>query len=293
MLAALPSPPCTDFTSAEGRAIFEEALSAGGLEAFFPLVAQFRTQDEPAFCGLGTLVMALNAMRVDPGRAWKGVWRWYDEQLLSCCKDTKLVEKEGVTLDEFTCLAQCNGLAVEKRHASLEPASGGGVEAFRAAVRHATSRSDAVLCASYNRQGLQQTGAGHFSPIAGYHPERDLVLILDVARFKYPPHWVPLGVLHSAMASHDASTGRARGWTMLSRAHAAPGLVASHQCHAGARGMATREECSEDAAGGMQQEAQAVLQRLTGGQANDVVRDLTAGGAATVLPGGSGRGAAS
>ena len=23
----------------------------------------------------------------------------------------------------------------------------------------------------------------------GYHAERDMVLILDTARFKYPPHW--------------------------------------------------------------------------------------------------------
>jgi hypothetical protein len=26
-----------------------------------------------------------------------------------------------------------------------------------------------------------------------------MVLILDVARFKYPPHWVPLEVLYEAM----------------------------------------------------------------------------------------------
>lgn len=29
----------------------------------------------------------------------------------------------------------------------------------------------------------------------GYHAETDQVLILDVARFKYPPHWVPLKTL--------------------------------------------------------------------------------------------------
>ena len=33
-------------------------------------------QDEPAFCGLGTLVTALNALAVDPGRIWKGVRRF-------------------------------------------------------------------------------------------------------------------------------------------------------------------------------------------------------------------------
>lgn len=58
-----------------------------------------------------------------------------------------------------------------------------------------------------------QTGTGHFSPIGGYHAERDMVLILDVARFKYPPHWVPLSLLWEAMESIDESTGRHRGYT--------------------------------------------------------------------------------
>ena len=48
----------------------------GSLEVYFRLAEQFRTQDEPAFCGLSTLTMVLNALAVDPKRVWKGVWRW-------------------------------------------------------------------------------------------------------------------------------------------------------------------------------------------------------------------------
>lgn len=43
---------------------------------------------------------------------------------------------------------------------------------------------------------LPPAGDGHFSPIGGYSAKEDLVLILDTARFKYPPHWVPLEMLH-------------------------------------------------------------------------------------------------
>ena len=42
----------------------------------------------------------------------------------------------------------------------------------------------------------QPAGDGHFSPIGGYSAKEDLVLILDTARFKYPPHWVPLEMLY-------------------------------------------------------------------------------------------------
>ena len=48
----------------------------GTMESSFFLLEQFCTQDEPAFCGLATLAMALNALQVDPMRTWKGSWRW-------------------------------------------------------------------------------------------------------------------------------------------------------------------------------------------------------------------------
>lgn len=58
---------------------------------------------------------------------------------------------------------------------------------------------------------FMQTGTGHFSPIGGYHAGKDMALILDVARFKYPPHWVPLSLLWEAMNSVDITTGQHRG----------------------------------------------------------------------------------
>ena len=50
------------FSSPEGRALFAEALAGGGLDGYFPLAEQFHTQSDPAFCGLGSLVVALNAL---------------------------------------------------------------------------------------------------------------------------------------------------------------------------------------------------------------------------------------
>lgn len=60
------------FSSPRGRELFAEALAGGGLEGYFPLAEQFHTQDEPAYCGLGSLTVALNALAIDPGRNWKG-----------------------------------------------------------------------------------------------------------------------------------------------------------------------------------------------------------------------------
>lgn len=59
-------------------------------------------------------------------------------------------------------------------------------------------------------------GDGHFSPVGGYHAGQDMVLILDTARFKYPPHWVPLRRLYQAMARVDSATGQPRGYLNIS-----------------------------------------------------------------------------
>lgn len=43
-----------------------------------------------------------------------------------------------------------------------------------------------------------------------------MVLIMDVARFKYPPHWVPLTLLYEALLVVDPETEKSRGYLLLS-----------------------------------------------------------------------------
>src|SRR5438045_2681543 len=149
------------FSSPEGRQVFVEALAIEGLNGYFRLAEQFHTQADPAFCGLGSLVVALNALEIDPGRLWKGPWRWFAEDLLDCCVPLDEVRRRGLVLDELACLARCNAADVELHRAESET-----LEAWRAALAVA-ARGGAVLVASYDRGALGQTGGGHFSPIGG------------------------------------------------------------------------------------------------------------------------------
>ncbi|KAH9489508.1 Glutathione gamma-glutamylcysteinyltransferase 1 [Bulinus truncatus] len=212
---------CIDFASGEGKTIFSEALATGHMNSFFKLSSQYRTQDEPAYCGLTSLVMALNVLEIDPGRVWKGPWRWYHEEMLDCCTSLQLARERGINMEQFICLARCNNLAVT----AVAGSDIRSLEELRAEIKAATLREDVVFIASYSRKTLSQTGDGHFSPIAGYHEGRDLVLILDTARFKYPPHWVPLQTLHEAMKTIDPDTGKSRGYAVLSSAKNQPSLL--------------------------------------------------------------------
>jgi glutathione gamma-glutamylcysteinyltransferase len=221
------------FSSPEGRGLFSEALATAGLNGYFPLAEQFHTQSDPAFCGLASLVVALNALSIalsiDPGRQWKGPWRWFSEDLLDCCVPLADVRERGVDIDEFACLARCNGADVEVHRSDSTT-----LEAWRAALAIAAS-GEAVVVTSYDRAALGQTGSGHFSPIGGYHATGDLALILDVARFKYPPHWVSGDSLWRAMEHADPTTGQARGWIVIRR-HAGSHPIHRSACCARERG---------------------------------------------------------
>ena len=126
----------------------------------------------------------------------------YHESMLDCCAPLDVVKVKGITFKQFLCLAKCTGLDVKSY-----PADKTSVDHFRELVRSVTTVEDKVAVICYSRKTLQQTGDGHFAPIGGYHIHKDLVLVMDVARFKYPPHWAPLTTIWQAMNTPDAETG--------------------------------------------------------------------------------------
>ncbi|KAJ3672150.1 hypothetical protein LUZ60_006871 [Juncus effusus] len=221
----LPSPPAIEFASSDGKRLFSEALQNGTMEGFFRLVSYFQTQSEPAYCGLASLCVVLNALSIDPKRKWKGPWRWFDESMLDCCEPLDKVKAEGITFNKVACLAHCAGARVEAFRADES-----NVEEFRKRVVKCASSEDEHLIASYHRSLFKQTGTGHFSPIGGYNANKDMVLILDVARFKYPPHWVPLSLLWDAINTIDEATRLPRGFILISRLPRAPSLLYTLSC---------------------------------------------------------------
>lgn len=221
----LPSPPAVEFASLQGKQLFLEAIHNGTMENFYRLISYFQTQSEPAYCGLASLSMVLNALAIDPGRKWKGPWRWFDESMLDCCEPLETVKARGISFGKLVCLAHCAGAKVEAFRTNHST-----IDEFRKYVMRCSSSDDCHVISSYDRSVLKQTGTGHFSPIGGYHAGNDMALILDVARFKYPPHWVPLKILWDAMNNVDLSTGQRRGFMLISRPHREPGQLYTLSC---------------------------------------------------------------
>lgn len=209
------------FDSTEGKSRFLHSLETNHAEAYFPLSQQFLNQMDPAYCGVSTLMLILNALAIDPNVRWRGGWRWYGNEsmlLERCCLEEERVRREGITLEQFCGLARCQGVELVLKRPTDEinhdaTKTGVSFDQFRQDVinavkfpppsdrgsdtRHAetdvkpkASKGGYFLVASFARSALHQTGDGHFSPVAAYHPPSDSCLVLDVARFKYSPYWV-------------------------------------------------------------------------------------------------------
>ena len=129
------------------------------------------------------------------------------------------MKETGISFDTFASLAKCQGLGVEATRGSDST-----VDEFRKVVKRictSLSPSDCThptsfLIVSYTRKVIGQTGTGHFSPVGAYDEASDSVLLLDTARFKYGPHWVKLELLFEALIPLDPSTGKSRGYMILS-----------------------------------------------------------------------------
>jgi len=219
----LPCPPAlASLDSERGQELFIKGLQGGTMTCYFSLAQNFITQDEPSFCGISTLVMTLNTLDIDSGRIWKGPWRWFHESMLNCCDSLEDIKKRGISIPSWLCLAECNGADIVE----YSPGGGESLDRFRQLVLECTRApsKERVLVVSYSRKFFGQTGDGHFSPIGGMCEEEDAVLILDVARFKYPAHWVKLEDLWKAMKLLDPDTGNPRGCMVLEPA-VMPGTI--------------------------------------------------------------------
>jgi glutathione gamma-glutamylcysteinyltransferase len=165
-----------NFASPSGKELFKQALNDGYAESYFNLSSCFSHQMDPAYCGLSSLSIVLNALQVSDAPVWKGPWRWWYDEILNCCAKVEEVQKSGVTFDQFACLAKCHCDTIVKRANKVSK------EEFISDLKTVCSRTDIFMIVSFSRKTLQQTGDGHYSPVGAYNPEQNMVLVLDTAR---------------------------------------------------------------------------------------------------------------
>ncbi|MEB3321333.1 MAG: phytochelatin synthase family protein [Synechococcaceae cyanobacterium] len=189
-----------------------------------PLAESFLTQANLAYCGVASAVMVLNSLSVPaPPAAGYAPYRfWTQENVFAAAAvrrwvQPRTVAQEGMTLEQLAGLLAGHGLAVERFHGeNLSLAQ------FRRLLRRNLADPGDRLLVNYHRGALGQEGAGHIVPVGGYHAPSDRVLLLDVARYRYPSVWVPVSDLWQGIRTVDGTSGRSRGLLSVRRAAAQP-----------------------------------------------------------------------
>lgn len=188
-------------------------------EAYFPLVQNFVTQKTQSFCGVASMVMVLNAAGVPaPDVPEYRPYRTFTQDNLLDAKTDAVVQRstilmQGMTLDQLGGVLATQPLTVTVTHAGDS-----SLDAFRSAARDHLATPGQFVIVNYLRKSIRQELGGHISPLAAYDADSDRFLILDVARYKYPPVWVTAADLFSAMNTPDADNGnRTRGYVLVSK----------------------------------------------------------------------------
>lgn len=171
------------------------------------LIASFVVQSRPAYCGVASSVITLNALRNPaPPLDQSTFFNTNARQV----KDPLRVSLTGMSLRELGDFLRAHGA-----EASVVYASNTDIDSFRSmAQRNLVTDGDFVLV-NYQRAELGQVEMGHISPLAAYHAGTDRFLILDVAAYKYPPVWVSTKELWEAMSAPVGSSPRTRGFIMV------------------------------------------------------------------------------
>ena len=194
-------------------------VDADAREAYFPLASNFLTQKNQAFCGVASMVMVFNAMQLpapavpefDPYKTFT------QDNLLDARTDAiitvETIMKQGITLDQLGDLMAVQPVTVEVNHAA-----GSSLDAFRGKARDYLAKPDHFVVINYLRKAIGQEKGGHISPLAAYDAETDRFLILDVARYKYPPVWVKTDELFAAMNTTDKDNeNKTRGFILVAK----------------------------------------------------------------------------
>lgn len=212
--SGLPLPPSlTALDSDDGRRQLWESTAK---EGYIPLSTYFTTQENQAYCSVATGTMVLNSLLIPrPRSEGHGAYRFFTQDNFFTPSVCRVVGREKVARSGMTLQQMAETLRTFPVDVAITYAAEGSLAKFRAAAIQTLRDRNAFLVANYLRRAISQESGGHISPIAAYHEGTDQLLILDVARYKYPPVWVKAEALWNAMVDVDTESQKSRGYLIV------------------------------------------------------------------------------
>lgn len=205
------------FDSAKGIALLQNSHNK---TAFYKLMPYFTTEKGLAYCGVASSVMVLNALNIEPPLTPSHApYRIFNQANYFTGKVLKVITPahvgfHGMTLDQVAAGLRTFGVNV-KRYYAKDVA----LNTFRQSAMSAVNNPQRFIIINFCRKDIHEKGCGHFSTLAAFNKKADRFLLLDVARYKYPPVWIKAAALyHSMHTDTHLKKGQSRGYLIVSRA---------------------------------------------------------------------------
>ncbi len=202
-------------TSPEGEQLFRDAEI---LTDYLKLASYLESEHILTFCGPASIAGVMNSLDVDrPQPPELYPWPLFTQTSIFTpenqdVKSYAMVEHEGLELPQLAQFFINLGAKAEFKHADDFDAGW-----LRETITKTLADPNKRFVANYSRKPIGQIGGGHISPVAAYDADTDRVLVLDVARYKYPPIWLTIDQLYAAMMDKDSTSNRARGAVIVSQ----------------------------------------------------------------------------
>ena len=233
-------PVAVHWASLNGR---QRLLRSKHNNDYFELSSHFQPQLNPLYCGVASSVIVLNSLRLSKGtvpsqanievtvpKAIGGgtlTYPSYSQLTLlgmktDMIKDRDVIELKakseehqydpGLTLKQLKGVLESYDATVTIHHA--ESYTDKYIDEFRNTLKNILSDKDHYIIANINGRVYGAATEGHISPLAAYDEISDSILILDVAGYLNPWHWVPVRDLYAAMNTLDGD--EYRGYLVIS-----------------------------------------------------------------------------
>lgn len=201
--------------SPQGQQLFQQSQDKTML---WPLISNLTTQQRLSFCAIATAVTVLNALDVpaplDPDLAPHRIFTQSDifsQDMLS------LVTKSQIGFHGTTLAQLAQVLSLYDVYAKPYYANEISLAQFRKLAQESLHNTNEAVIINYDRKLIGQQGRGHISPLAAYNAKHDMFLMLDVARYKYPPLWISTKDLYKGMHSKDSVSHKYRGMIIVKK----------------------------------------------------------------------------
>ena len=185
---------------------------------FWQLSPVFAVQNTQSYCSVASAVTVLNAMPikkpVDPAYA---PYAWFTQSNFFTPEVTKVIGAQTVLAQGMTREEMARTLALHGVKTKSIAGDTLNDDNLRILLQKALGDDGQFVLANYLRANLGQVGGGHWSVLAAYDAQSDSVLILDVAKYKYPPVWVGISTLRQAIATIDTTSNKTRGLVIVAK----------------------------------------------------------------------------